>query len=241
MTSSSAKQKRQSPAQSATRQDKKGFAPPWEVIEKLRQAIANRELESGTRLKELALTRKYHTSRAAVREALNGLQSEMLVRHLPEGGFCVADVTLADAQNIYETREVLEGLAARLFVERATPKHIAALEKAIQDFISEADKEKEADIDVLLAHRNRVHDILLAGSGNQVIQNILRSLHTRISDLRKRTLSQPGRPKETNEELSAILAAIKDGNADAAEQAAMRLVRQAAKLAYSELRERSGP
>jgi GntR family transcriptional regulator, trigonelline degradation regulator len=202
----------------------------------IKDAIVAGEYKSGERLKESVLATKYQTTRAVVREALKILEVETFIQPHPTQGYIVYNETLADAYDIYEMREVVEGLAARLFTERALRDQIDQLEIAIREFGKAAEHPENKD-ELLLA-KNHVYDVLLEGCGNKILYSYLQSLRDRISNLRRQTLSQKGRPPQTLEELQQMFDAIKSGKGDEAEQKARNHVREAAKVAYSELRRR---
>jgi DNA-binding GntR family transcriptional regulator len=102
-----------------------------QVLEVLRSAILNFQFKPGDRLIERELCEMTGVSRTSVREALRHLESEGLVQNLPNKGPMVATVTADEAREIFEVRRVLEGLAARLFAERAGAPERAALDAAM--------------------------------------------------------------------------------------------------------------
>jgi len=210
------------------------------AVDLLRTKITSGFYKPGERLKETDLAGKLEMSRSAIREALKALEGEGLVQHIPNKGFIVSNVTFIDARDIYETREVLEGLASRLFAERALADQVAKLKQALDDFEAAAKsfQKNPQQKDLLLEPKNRFYDVLLEGSGNMVIESFLKSLRDRISWLRVRTLSHPGRPMQTLAELRAIFNAIESKNPKAAEEASRLHIHEAAKVAYSELLKR---
>ena len=90
-----------------------------QIATTLRRAIADLELTPGQLLVERELTELTGASRPSVREALRQLEAEGLVHSRNGRGTYVRVLTLPDAQDVYEVRAQLEGLAARLFCERA--------------------------------------------------------------------------------------------------------------------------
>ena len=89
-----------------------------QVLDELRQSIIAGRLAPGARLVERELTAMLGVSRTVVREALRQLESEGLISIIPNKGPVVRELTLGEATDIYSIRAVLEGLAARRFVER---------------------------------------------------------------------------------------------------------------------------
>jgi len=75
----------------------------------------------GQRLLEKELCRLTGVSRTSIRESLRQLEAEGLIKVIPNKGPVVATITLNEAIDLYQVRQVLEGLACRLFAERADP------------------------------------------------------------------------------------------------------------------------
>jgi len=88
-----------------------------QVVDELRHSIISGRLRPGARLVERELIAMMGVSRTVIREALRQLESEGLVAMIPNKGPVVRELTLVEAKDLYSIRAVLEGLAARLFVE----------------------------------------------------------------------------------------------------------------------------
>lgn len=84
------------------------------VYATLKQLIIAHELKQGQHLSERKISKQLGASRTPVREALKRLQKEHFVEITPEYGALVARITYDTIFEIYEMREVLEGLTARL-------------------------------------------------------------------------------------------------------------------------------
>src|SRR6476660_7573001 len=91
----------------------------------LREAILTNVFNPGDRLRADDLAKKLDISKTPVREALRKLQAEALVVE-QGGGLAVRTITEEQLFEIYDTREALEGMAARLAAERAQQAEIAA-------------------------------------------------------------------------------------------------------------------
>lgn len=208
-----------------------------QAITALETDIEMGAFESGTPLKEIPLAKQYNVTPEAVYEALIVLEAGGFIRHLPDQGYASYDVKLHEAEDIYQIREVLEGLASRLFCLKAPPDRVIELEKAIDAFAEAARRPDQKD--ALLSAKNHVYEVLFQGCNNKLLYSLFRSLRDRISYLRKQTLSRPGRPEQTHKELRAILDAIKKRNPEKAEQASIMHVRNAANVAYDELQNQS--
>src|SRR3954453_21102367 len=99
------------------------------VVERLRTAILDGDLVSGERLSVPHLARTLGTSRTPVREALYALEQAGLVEIRPRRGAVVfggGDDTL---RQMFELREALDGMAARLAAQRMTAEEKADLRR----------------------------------------------------------------------------------------------------------------
>ncbi len=102
-----------------------------EVVALLRGRIVAGELPPGTQLREVHLARDIGVSRPTLREALQGLRQEGLVRHEPHRGMFVATLGAAEIRDIYSVRRVIEGPAARA-AHRASAADLEAVEAAFE-------------------------------------------------------------------------------------------------------------
>lgn len=186
----------------------------------LRDAIVSGTLVPGQRLTERELVEMSGASRTLVREALRQLEAEKLIAVTPNKGAVVRELTPAEANEIYAVRAVLEGLAARQFTEAGDPAAIARLREAAAAAISAYERD---DLAAALEWHNAFYDVLFEGAANETLRHILGTLHTRILRWRAMGLMHasrsPQRSRETVSGLKSIVAAIRSGNADAAERA----------------------
>ena len=188
----------------------------------------------GERLTERVLIGRTGVSRATIREALRELTTEGLVETIPGKGWAVAKPSLREAEELYEVRAVLEGMGVRQFTERASDAEVKALEKAFEDMV--AASKAGSDAAALLCGKTRFYNLLWEGARNSTIRSIITSLQARVTVLRATSLSQPGRPAQSIEEIRAILDAIRSRDAARAEQACIYHVRQAGRIALDALK-----
>lgn len=129
----------------------------------LRNAILNGRLRDGTRLRQTDLADQLGISRTPIREALVRLQDEGLVELLPGGGVRVKLLNPDEAVALYDLREVLDGLAARLAAARATPANCARLERALARM---AQCLERADANQWFPAHVAFHDEIFRAAGN---------------------------------------------------------------------------
>lgn len=199
-----------------------------QVEQRLRQAIISGRFRPGERLIERELRTLLGVSRTSLREALRQLEGDGLVVNIPHKGLVVSTMTREEAEEIYQVRAAVEGLAGRLFTERATDEQQAALQAALAAVEA---AEQSAALPTLVAAKDHFYAVLVGGGANRTLGAILQSLHDRIAALRFLTLAQPGRAAQSVAEMRRILAAVLDHDPEAAAQACVAHVEAAAVVA----------
>lgn len=200
------------------------------TVERLREAILNQYFAPGDRLIERELCELTGVSRTSVREALRQLESEGLIDTIPNRGPIVASLSLDEAQQIYEVREAMEGLAARLFIERADDRELEALVRAGEKVITAIGKR---DVPAMLTALDNFYDTLFDGCMNSVATALLRTLRARMHYLRATTMhgQSDSRKKESMRNFRRIVSAAKKRDAAKMVEACIAQPRHAAAVA----------
>jgi DNA-binding GntR family transcriptional regulator len=89
-----------------------------EAYLQIRERIVSLDMPPGSVVNESRLRAELKIGRTPIREALQRLARENLVRSIPHRGTFVTDVNITDLARITEVRVVLESHAARLAAER---------------------------------------------------------------------------------------------------------------------------
>lgn len=208
------------------------FAAPLrqQVVDELRRAIVTNSYPPGSRLVERVLCEELQVSRTVVREALRQLEAEQLIEMVPNVGSIVRSPTAEETRSLYEVRAALESLAASDCAKRASDETIAELKKAL----SEVPARGTTDIEHRLAAQDKFTAIMVEGSENVVVGDMLSSIHSRVSRLRTLT-QQSGGPDRLVPGLTSIYNAIASRDAGAAETVTRDYVQQAALVALAVL------
>jgi DNA-binding GntR family transcriptional regulator len=93
----------------------------------LRKDIVEGAIQSGSKLSETELSIKYSVSRSVIREAINRLVTCHIVERKANVGARVVALTPEGMIGLYQVRESLEGMAARLAAKNMTDQEIADL------------------------------------------------------------------------------------------------------------------
>ena len=93
----------------------------------LRSDIVEGDIPAGSKLSETELSTKYQVSRAVIREAINRLEACHLVERRANVGARGVSLTPDGLIQLYQVREALEGMAARLAAKNMSDEEIADL------------------------------------------------------------------------------------------------------------------
>ena len=196
------------------------------------EAITAGLFKPGHRLVERRLCELTGVGRTSIREALRQLEAEGLVTTLPHRGPVVSTMTIAEAEQLYAVRALLEGFAGRECARRRDSGIVARLSEELDRMHAHA---AEPDRRRLLADKTEFYAALLDGCGNVFVQRFLNMLLNRVTLLRLTSMSQPGRIKHTLIEMSAIVKAVEAGDEVAAERACVVHVQNASAAALDVL------
>lgn len=206
------------------------------VAVKLREAIASGRFAPGQRLVERELCELFGVSRTSVREALREIESEGLLTNVPNRGPIVSIVGMETAESIYQVRAMLEGLAVRLFTQRASEEEIDELDAAV-DRLEGVYADYSAG--AFLSAKADFYRVLLKGARNEIAADMLRSIHSRVSLLRATSLSDPRRAKASLAEIRAIVQAIRDRDENRAWTSCIVHLENASKIALAVLEQQA--
>ncbi|MCZ2813938.1 GntR family transcriptional regulator [Modestobacter sp. VKM Ac-2979] len=171
--------------------------------EKLTQAIMSGELAPGQALIETALAEWCEVSRTPVREALTRLEQDgMVVRG--ERGLMVRERSPEEILDLYETRIVLEAMAARVAATRRSYMDLITMRR-IGERLEAMDT---SDEHAMAAGNREFHKAIRQASHNDSLSDLLQRLDMHVARYPSTTLSQPGRWSEGNGEHREIITAI---------------------------------
>lgn len=190
----------------------------------LRRAILSGRLAPGTHVSVRPLCEEFGLSATPVKAALTALEREGFVVLHPHRGFFVPEVDREDMQELYELREVLDGIAARRAA--ALPDRdplVARLTELLEAQAAEVGKRDltgYSDLDVLF------HQEILVAAGNGRLQHVAENMIGQLRLGRATSARVPGRPNAALVEHGEIIAAIAAGDQQRAERLARRHVRR---------------
>jgi|SRR5579884_2397658 len=146
---------------------------PERIADQIRASIIDGSLAPGTQLTEAQLAERLLVSRGPVREAMQRLIQEGLLRAERHRGVFVTELELEDAADIYLARGAVERSAASLLVHHGSNAALDALRAVVTDL--ERAVESGSWRDVVEADL-RFHEALVSGSGSRRLMRMFRTL-----------------------------------------------------------------
>jgi DNA-binding GntR family transcriptional regulator len=185
-----------------------------QAYERIRDMIASGAFPPPSPVRESDLVRSFGMSRTPVREALHRLHAEGLIKPLPLGGYVAIELGPKDMADIYQVREILTGLAARLAAQNRTRVDIARLEDTLDAMDAAA---RTSDDDALDARVRDFYHILSAAGGNVYLHALIAKM-VDVFRYRALAVTHPGWHAKAVRENRAIVEAIVAQDGDRAEQ-----------------------
>ena len=186
-----------------------------QAYETIKEAILSMQLEPGQPLVEEELAQQLGVSKTPVRDALNDLERDGLVTKILFKGTYVSEISSRDAEEIFQLRAVLEGLAFRQATPHLTPEDLAQAEELL-DAADEARQQSNPPLCSQLG--TQFHQLIIKKSTNQRLFPILDNLEDHTQRLRLVSNRIYGRLEKSSVEHRRILDALKQGDPLGAEQ-----------------------
>ena len=193
----------------------------------LQDDIIERRFLPGQRLVERELIEKLGVSKTPVREALARLKRDGLVEGTLHRSIVVSRILRKDAVEIYDLREILEGLAARGAAEKITPekaKEIHSIIQLTEECIKKNNLKEYAPLDL------QFHNLIGIISENERLCEMMQRLHYQIRILMSTSITLPGRGVRVSlNEHKKIVKEIVNRNPDLAEKMAKEHIKKTRK------------
>lgn len=207
-----------------------------EAADSLRDLVLSGGLAPGERLNEVRLAAELGISRAPLREALQQLRGEGLLRGVPRRGSFVVALTVDDIVDVYELRAAIEGRAARLLATRLDPAGLRALRRSLARIERAA---RNGDAAEVRTHDLAFHEAICRLSGNKRLHQVFLGNVPMLRSLLKLDEFLYASQPELAREHEVLLAAIESGDSDKAEAEAVWHLERARDVVTAFMRRRS--
>lgn len=178
----------------------------------LRDMLLRGNFEPSQRINEVEMANALGISRGPLREALQRLASEGLVRLVSHRGAFVPDFSVEQVHELWELREALETMGARLAAQRRSKADVEEL----HSMLHQTEAMLTANSTEPYPHDLDFHQRVLILSGNQMLVDRAREVSSLLHLARAKSASRPTRARNAFQEHLAIARAIEDGDMDAA-------------------------
>jgi len=162
---------------------------PTLVQRELTQQIIAGDLRAGAKLNEVDVALRLGVSRGPVREAFRALEESGLVRFEKNRGVFVRQVSLEEADEIFELRALLDEYAGRRAARNATAGDVATLQKLVDGMERAAAR---GDVDEYFALNLEFHDRIIELAGNAKLARLYRRLVNELHLYRRASLGAAG-------------------------------------------------
>ncbi|MFN2410616.1 MAG: GntR family transcriptional regulator [Halomonas sp.] len=187
------------------------------VFQQLQDAIVRGELAPGSKITEPGLSKTYGISRGPLREAMRRLEAHRLIERVPHVGARVVKLSMKELIELFDVREALESMAARLAAEHMSADEIQGLRDVLALHEGQSDLkrgeayyQREGDLDF--------HYRIVQGSHNKMLMNLLcDDLYYLVRLYRTQFSASGARPQRAFVEHHRIVDAIEAGDAELAE------------------------
>jgi phosphonate utilization transcriptional regulator len=157
------------------------------VQRELERRILAGELSPGDKLIEETIAGHFNISRGPVREAFRALESSGLVRTEKNRGVFVRQVSIEEADEIYEVRAGLDELIGRLLAPRVQPGQLSQLRELLKKMQKVA---RARNVEEYYPLNVQFHDMLAEFTGNGTLLNHYRRLVNELHLYRRETLAR---------------------------------------------------
>jgi DNA-binding GntR family transcriptional regulator len=176
------------------------------IAAQLRSAIMYGALAPGTQLGESELAARFEVSRGPLREAMQRLVQEGLLRGERHRGLFVIDLTATDVEEIYRARLAIERMACQLIMAGNRGEAVARLSEALSALATAADRNAMSDAD------QAFHQTLVSCSGNARLERMAQTLLVETRMCLAALQETYPESEELVAEHRALVGAISDGD-----------------------------
>ncbi len=187
-----------------------------DIAESIKAAIIKGKFKPGEKISEGDLAQSMGISRTPLREAFRKLENQGFIQIIPRKGAMVTEVSATEAQDLYEIKSTLEGLAARLAAQRMTEKDLERLERINEELKGLIEHE---DLEAFYRTHTRFHESFVKACGNSRLAVMISNLNDHFKRFGIVSLTLPGQYEQAIRQHEQIIAAFRRKDADAAEHA----------------------
>lgn len=196
------------------------------VADALREAIVRGEYPPGSRIRQEVIAERFGASRVPVREALKILEADGIITVVANAGAWVSRLSLAECEEVYQTRERVEPLLLRYSAPHLTSEQLDHLESLAERMAATTDVEEFLRLD------REFHWGTYAGAETLVLGDLVRRLWSTTQPYRRAyTLMIDAHSQRiVHDEHHMLVTALRDDDIDTAERVIEGHIRRTRRL-----------
>ena len=182
------------------------------LVRQIRDLIIDGTLAPGERVPERTLTERFSVSRTPLREAVRTLASEGILELLPNRGARVKSLTPQEVDDLFQVMGALEALSGELAAINASEDNLTEIRALHYQMVLHFTRRERMEYFRL---NQQIHEKILSIAGNSILEQMYRTLASRIRRARYIANISEDRWAEAIKEHEAILATLeaRDGQA----------------------------
>jgi len=145
-----------------------------DIYQTIKHRILHLDYAPGSILNEKVLAKEFGVSRTPLREVLNKLEWDQLVRVIPRTGTMVSEIEFQQVMNTFQVRLGIEEMIGKMAAEHIFPEQLqqlTILQKECEEIYGERNKV------ALMAIDRKFRDVLNESTNNPVLENISEALY----------------------------------------------------------------
>ena len=180
----------------------------------IREGILLGKLSPDERLMEMHLANELGVSRTPVREALRLLETDGLVKMIPNKGAIVAKISPRDLMEVMEVRLALEQLAVRKACRSITLLQLNQMRSALSRFRESLELNDRAGS---ARSDEEFHRIIADAAQNRMLQTLLSQIREQVFRYRLESLKAESAHKELVRQHEQILTSLEERDEEKAQ------------------------
>ena len=188
---------------------------PQQAYEYVRDRIVNLRFKPGEYITDTQIANELNISRTPVREAFTRLQNEGLLVNEARRGWRVYTLTIADIHELFDIKEVVEGMIARKAAACADERLRDAFQAALERMSQAAEA---GDSAAWLQADIALHNVLFDMANNERARRLVMNLNDQWHRVRIGFVAMQGRTRRSTQEHFDFADAILAGDGEEAEK-----------------------
>lgn len=178
----------------------------------LYKEILSNRLLPGDPISEADIASKLGLSRTPVREALKILDTEGLVKLIPNRGTFITEITVQDVEEVFSLRELFELYALKSSYKYIKDDTLNMLEREVSSVIAPEEFEKHYDVDELF------HSTIINHCGNSRLITFRNMINSQITMMRRISSKDPKHFERSRNDHLEMIKALKKRDLDTTEK-----------------------